>query len=393
MNDYSIGQLAELAGVTVRTIRYYAAEGVLPPPATAVEGRYARYTQSHLNCLRLILRLKESFLPLSEIKRRICVLSESEIESQLQSEPDSIPTSQIALSTSVSDRSTPKHREVWERVSVSEGVELHLQLPLSQNSQAKADRLLAAANSQELIPITAPHPPHPHPCNFRLHRSFDRGWGEMAFEYRWDSTSGLKSEDGIGSPDLSRCFLYEMTTYSDNSGSWEEGCFIPELPFEGWRFRDPTDGRTGSVGMETFPADQGWAWDRHKLGGKFLTTERRATSHAIIALQSYRYYCEICGLHEKVSGTHAGPHAIARIFAPCASSARLIPSFQRADSEVAAKPSQLSTLAWRYLCRKHNQSAWMEFDEGGFLQDSAGLDFGPWDAPQAIDAAEWMLEP
>lgn len=392
MNDYSIGQLAELAGVTVRTIRYYAAEGVLPPPA-ASEGRYARYAQSHLNCLRLILRLKESFLPLSEIKRRICVLSESEIESQLQSEPDSIPTSQIALSTSVSDRSTPKHREVWERVSVSEGVELHLQLPLSQNSQAKADRLLAAANSQELIPITAPHPPHPHPCNFRLHRSFDRGWGEMAFEYRWDSTSGLKSEDGIGSPDLSRCFLYEMTTYSDNSGSWEEGCFIPELPFEGWRFRDPTDGRTGSVGMETFPADQGWAWDRHKLGGKFLTTERRATSHAIIALQSYRYYCEICGLHEKVSGTHAGPHAIARIFAPCASSARLIPSFQRADSEVAAKPSQLSTLAWRYLCRKHNQSAWMEFDEGGFLQDSAGLDFGPWDAPQAIDAAEWMLEP
>jgi len=65
---YTIGRLAELAGATPRTIRYYTAEGLLPRPDA--RGQYALYGEQHLLRLQLIAHLKESYLPLSEIKAR-----------------------------------------------------------------------------------------------------------------------------------------------------------------------------------------------------------------------------------------------------------------------------------------------------------------------------------
>jgi DNA-binding transcriptional MerR regulator len=67
--SYSLDELSNEADVTPRTIRYYIAEGLLPPPESA--GRNARYTQEHLDRLRLIAQMKEQFLPLKEIRRRI----------------------------------------------------------------------------------------------------------------------------------------------------------------------------------------------------------------------------------------------------------------------------------------------------------------------------------
>jgi DNA-binding transcriptional MerR regulator len=52
---YTISQLAEAAGVTPRTIRYYTAEGLLPRPDA--RGQYALYSQDHLLRLQLIGRL------------------------------------------------------------------------------------------------------------------------------------------------------------------------------------------------------------------------------------------------------------------------------------------------------------------------------------------------
>jgi DNA-binding transcriptional MerR regulator len=74
---YTIGDLAEVAGSTPRTIRYYTAEGLLPPPD--IRGRYALYGQEHLDRLRLIARLKDAYLPLGEIKARMEQLSGGEI--------------------------------------------------------------------------------------------------------------------------------------------------------------------------------------------------------------------------------------------------------------------------------------------------------------------------
>lgn len=73
----SIGELARAAGVSVRTIRYYIAEGLLPP--TAESGPKAAYGRSHLDRLRAIGRLKNAFLPLREIRRQLAGMDEAAI--------------------------------------------------------------------------------------------------------------------------------------------------------------------------------------------------------------------------------------------------------------------------------------------------------------------------
>src|SRR5438046_10688074 len=78
---YTIGELADAAGVTTRTIRYYTAEGLLPPPDT--RGRHALYSTDHLRRLQLIARLKDAYLPLSEIKARLDQLMPEQLEQVL----------------------------------------------------------------------------------------------------------------------------------------------------------------------------------------------------------------------------------------------------------------------------------------------------------------------
>jgi DNA-binding transcriptional MerR regulator len=84
---YTIGQLADLAGVTPRTIRYYTAEGLLPRPDA--RGQYALYGDEHLLRLQLIGQLKEAYLPLSEIKARIDHLDDAQIRALLDAQHES----------------------------------------------------------------------------------------------------------------------------------------------------------------------------------------------------------------------------------------------------------------------------------------------------------------
>jgi DNA-binding transcriptional MerR regulator len=74
---YSIGDLAGLAGATARTIRYYVAQGLLPPPVGVGPG--AHYTDDHLGRLRLIRRLQRQHQPLSEIRQRLASLGQGEV--------------------------------------------------------------------------------------------------------------------------------------------------------------------------------------------------------------------------------------------------------------------------------------------------------------------------
>ena len=77
----TLGELTEAADVSVRTVRYYIAEGLLPPPEGSGPG--SAYSQGHLDRLRLIQRLKEAYLPLKEIRRRLSGLSDDEVRSLL----------------------------------------------------------------------------------------------------------------------------------------------------------------------------------------------------------------------------------------------------------------------------------------------------------------------
>jgi len=77
----TLGELTTAADVSVRTVRYYIAEGLLPPPQGSGPG--SSYSQGHLDRLRLIQRFKEAYLPLKEIRRRLSGLSDEEVRSLL----------------------------------------------------------------------------------------------------------------------------------------------------------------------------------------------------------------------------------------------------------------------------------------------------------------------
>ncbi|MFN8677886.1 MAG: MerR family transcriptional regulator [Thermomicrobiales bacterium] len=77
----TLADLTEAADVSTRTVRYYIAEGLLPPPEGA--GPSSVYTAGHLARLRLIQRLKAAYWPLKEIRRRLAGLSDAEVERAL----------------------------------------------------------------------------------------------------------------------------------------------------------------------------------------------------------------------------------------------------------------------------------------------------------------------
>ena len=66
---YSIGTLADAAGVSRRTVRFYVQRDLLPPPEGL--GRGARYTDEHLARLLQIKGWQEEGVALDEIRARL----------------------------------------------------------------------------------------------------------------------------------------------------------------------------------------------------------------------------------------------------------------------------------------------------------------------------------
>ncbi len=64
---YTVDELAAVTGMTVRTTRYYAGLGLLPPPSR--RGRMAYYTDRHRGRLELIRALQDHGFTLSAIER------------------------------------------------------------------------------------------------------------------------------------------------------------------------------------------------------------------------------------------------------------------------------------------------------------------------------------
>jgi DNA-binding transcriptional MerR regulator len=66
-DHYTVDEVAAAAGVTVRTLRFYASKGLLPAPE--LRGRVGFYDEAHLARLRLIHDLQEAGFTLSAIER------------------------------------------------------------------------------------------------------------------------------------------------------------------------------------------------------------------------------------------------------------------------------------------------------------------------------------
>ena len=185
--DYTINELAKKARVSVRTIRFYVNEGLLPAPDT--RGRYSVYTDEYLDRLELIRRLKDSFLPLKEIRANVSSLSWEEVQASLAdlrkqdaqtqraamagedtwqgqrfSERRSSAAEYIAelLSSKPANRPLPPQpvglpaasktadssgarEESWQRIHLAPGIELHIQQPVHSSNPQKIEQIVRLA--------------------------------------------------------------------------------------------------------------------------------------------------------------------------------------------------------------------------------------------------------
>lgn len=195
----TIAELAERAGTTRRTIRYYVSEGLLPPPGG--QGQRRVYTMDHLLRLRAIQRMKEAFLPLREIRRRLARMTPDEVRrlahpsaeepqrdrlaqvatllatvsppgatpigaapglgaSYVASQLDQtihrsirpIQTSLRGVGTSSPEETTPIELDataddIWHRVTLAPGVELHYQPSRDRRRHEAIAHLIRAAMS------------------------------------------------------------------------------------------------------------------------------------------------------------------------------------------------------------------------------------------------------
>ncbi|TCV85853.1 MerR family transcriptional regulator [Sulfurirhabdus autotrophica] len=67
-NVITIGELAQLSGLTTHTIRFYETVGVIRPSRRAANG-HRRYHSNDVLWLEFVLRLKRTGMPLAEIKQ------------------------------------------------------------------------------------------------------------------------------------------------------------------------------------------------------------------------------------------------------------------------------------------------------------------------------------
>jgi DNA-binding transcriptional MerR regulator len=180
---YTLSELANLAGVTPRTVRYYLAQGLLP--AVGISGPGAKYDDAHLARLRVIKRLQQEHQPLADIRRQLETLDDAAVlaiaaePAPVTPPPDSAldyirrvtaPTHDVAepllrrayaprlmsadISASTAPPPTPDQlpdatlrleRSQWERLSLGPDVELHIRRPLPRSTSKRVDRLVEIA--------------------------------------------------------------------------------------------------------------------------------------------------------------------------------------------------------------------------------------------------------
>ena len=100
---FSIDELSTLAGVTPRTVRYYIAEGLVDRPEG--EKRGSHYLRRHLEQLLVIRRWTDAGLSLERVRELMAGAPE-----------DPAPR-----------RAAPGAVEVWSRVTMADGLEVHIE--------------------------------------------------------------------------------------------------------------------------------------------------------------------------------------------------------------------------------------------------------------------------
>ncbi len=188
---YSLTELADLAGVTPRTVRYYMSQGLLPSSGSSGPG--AKYDDAHLGRLRLVRKLQREHLPLAEIRQRLAGLDDAAIATLADQPPEVADPQDSALdyirrvlgpppaslmrwpgigerpAASYALAAEPGHpqplaaarapitlgvepapgrnfeRSQWERIPLAPDIELHVRRPLPRPLAKQVDRLVSIA--------------------------------------------------------------------------------------------------------------------------------------------------------------------------------------------------------------------------------------------------------
>ena len=186
---FLINELAKRARTTVRTIRYYTSEGLLPQPDS--DGKFAYYDENYLRRLELILRMKEAYLPLKEIRQIMLSLSDDDVKQRLLEEGATIKKEESKHNQSTLKKSKdsdaldyisnlmetqtryrsnePQSRrppqfvqspgqnlqtplpisaqdvESWQRIILAPGVEMHLRYPTDSETNNRIQHLISFA--------------------------------------------------------------------------------------------------------------------------------------------------------------------------------------------------------------------------------------------------------
>lgn len=142
---YSVEELTAAAGVSVRTLRYYVSEGLLPGPNT--RGKSARYPPEHLWRLLLIRQLSAQHVPLAQIRERLARMTGSEVRRLIEVErpagrsPRAYLEDLLARARTATPMVRPEVADTWRRVVLKPGLELHVRADAEHRYRALIARL------------------------------------------------------------------------------------------------------------------------------------------------------------------------------------------------------------------------------------------------------------
>jgi DNA-binding transcriptional MerR regulator len=118
---YAVGELARLAGVSRRTVRYYVQEGLIPAPFGV--GRGDHYGREHLERILDVKAMQEAGKSLDEIRRALS------------------GSGSKGLPTSTAEGRI--ERTLWRRLTLAPGVELHLDAGVTLPAPGRLQELAA----------------------------------------------------------------------------------------------------------------------------------------------------------------------------------------------------------------------------------------------------------
>ncbi|MFO0605188.1 MAG: MerR family transcriptional regulator [Polyangiales bacterium] len=142
---WKLDELAQRAGVSPRTVRYYVQRGLVPAPE--FRGPDTAYTDDHLTRLRAIRALQERHLPLDAIEAALANRTTADIARIASGEalPEGVGAA-VTGATSAPAReperaTTDAEPARWLRYVLAPGVELHVDESAGDEARALADAL------------------------------------------------------------------------------------------------------------------------------------------------------------------------------------------------------------------------------------------------------------